>query len=305
MAARHLVQASWPLIGATSSPMMGNHDLSDLSEATVDEAKLTQARGRLLRDFVDLLSSDPAVVGMFAGGSVAAGTADAWSDIDLRVLVPHEKHASFVSQRRDIPKKVSGFLFNEWLQGAIHCISHFRDFVKVDVFYLDASAFEPSPWYGLPILILYDPTGFIKHVVEKSKGLSFQLDPQEIDRSVSKGVAAIHEAYRRLRRGELVFVQSLLDELRQHMAFADDWIHRRPPQAVPFSRLEARASDSLLRTFQQSFAVLDERALAEALRTLAVLYGEQIEQLVALSGASLDGHTQALELVTNQIATDE
>jgi predicted nucleotidyltransferase len=271
----------------------------------VDEAKLTQARDRLLRDFVDLFSSDPAVVGIFAAGSVAAGNADAWSDIDLRVLVPHEKHAFFVNQRRDIPKKVGGFLFNEWLHGAVHCISHFRDFVKVDVFYLDASAFGPSPWYGLPILILYDPTGIIKDVVEKSKGVSFQLDPQEIDRSVSKGVSAIHEAYRRLRRGELVFVQSLLDELRQHMALADDWIHRRLPQAVPFSRLEARASDSLLRAFQQSFAVLDERPLATALRTLAIHYRGQIEQLVALSGMPLDGHMEAVQLVTDQIAVTE
>jgi predicted nucleotidyltransferase len=268
----------------------------------VDEARLTQARDRLLREFVNIFSSDPAVVGIFAGGSVAVGNADAWSDIDLRVLVVHDKHASFVSQRRDIPKKVGGFLFNEWLHGAIHCISHFSDFVKVDVFYLDASAFAPSPWYGLPILILYDPTSVINDVVEKSKSLYFQLDPQEIDRSVSKGVAAIHEAYRRLRRGELVFVQSLLDELRQHMAFADDWIHGRPPQAVPFSRLETRASDSLLRAFQQSFVVLDERVLGTALRTLAVHYRGQIAQLVALSGVPLDGHMQALGLVTDEIA---
>jgi hypothetical protein len=242
------------------------------------------------------------VVGIFAGGSLAAGNADPWSDIDLRVLVVHEKHASFVSRRREIPKKVSGFLFNEWLHGAIHCISHFSDFVKVDVFYLDASTFVPSSWYGLPILILHDPTGVIREVVEKSKNLHFQLDAQEIERSVGKGVAAIHEAYRRLRRGELVFVQSLLDELRQHMAFADDWIHRRPPQAVPFSRLETRAGDSLLRVFQQSFVALDERVLGTALRTLAVHYGGQIEQLVGLSEVPLRGHMQALGLVTNQIA---
>jgi predicted nucleotidyltransferase len=68
--------------------------LPDLREAAVDEVKLVQARNRLLRDFVDLLSRNPAVVGIFAGGSVAAGNADGWSDIDLRVLVPHERHAS-------------------------------------------------------------------------------------------------------------------------------------------------------------------------------------------------------------------
>jgi hypothetical protein len=263
----------------------------------VDEDRLVQARDRLLHDFVSLLSSDPSVVGVFAGGSVAAGNADAWSDLDLRVLVSHDKHASFVSRRREIPKTINGFLFNEWLHGAIHCISHFSDFVKVDVFYLDTSVFTPSPWYGLPILILYDPTGIIQSVIDQSKGLSFHLDSQEVDRSVAKGVAAIHEAYRRLRRGELVFVQSLLDELRQHMTFADDWIHGRPPQAVPFSRLETRASDSLIRIFQQTFVPLDDHALAAALSVLAVNYGSQIEQLVALTRRPLDGHMRALALV--------
>jgi predicted nucleotidyltransferase len=267
----------------------------------MDEAALPEARDRLLGRFVDLFSRDPDVLGVFLGGSMASESADAWSDIDLRVLVSHSEHPSFVRRRKEIPKAIPGFLFNEWLQGAIHCISHFSDFVKVDIFYLDESSFAPSPWYDLPIRILHDPLGTIGEVVAKSRDMTFELDLDEIDRSASKGVAAVHEAYRRLRRGELVFVQSLLDELRQHMTFADDWLHRRAPQAVPFSHLEGRASNSLLRAFHQSFTELDGRRLATVLRILALAYRDQLEKLAALARLDLSGQARALVLVIEEL----
>lgn len=67
---------------------------------------------------MDRFTHDPAVAGMFLGGSLASGTADAWSDIDLRVVVRPERHAGFVEQRLDIPRAWDGFLFNEWLDAA-------------------------------------------------------------------------------------------------------------------------------------------------------------------------------------------
>jgi hypothetical protein len=213
------------------------------------------------------------------------------------VIVQHEKHASYVERRREIPQQIDGYLFNEWLYGTIHCISHFRDFVKVEIFYLDSSSFFPSPWYGLPILVLHDPTGLIQEVVDRSKSLRFEYRAEEIERSAGKGVAAIHEAYRRLRRGELVFVQSLLDELRQHMTFADDWLNARPPQAVPFSHLETRISEAMLRVFQSSFGPLESDALEASLVTLAAYYRGQLQELSARTGVSLAGHIEAIALV--------
>lgn len=263
----------------------------------MDEDRLVQARSRLLDAFTRCFSSDPSVVGVFVGGSVAAGTADPWSDIDLRVVISHENHASFVERRREIPKQIDGFLFNEWLPGAIHCISHFRDFVKVDIFYLDVASLAPSPWYGLPILILHDPMALIQDVVDRSKHMRFQYSAEEVERSAGKGVAAIHEAYRRLRRGELVFVQSLLDELRQHMTFADDWINERPPQAVPFSHLETRVSATLQQAFHASFGPLEGGRLNASLIALADCYRNQLRELMARTGVPLSGHLEAIALI--------
>lgn len=267
----------------------------------MDQSHLTEARNRLLREFVALFCRDPHVLGLFLGGSVAAGSADAWSDIDLRVLVSHEQHASYVQRRREFPQQIAGFLFNTWQDGAIHCVSHFRDFVKVDVFYLDASTFAPSPWYALPVQALHDPQGLIQDVVERSRPLGFALDGAAIEQSAGKGLAAIHEAYRRLQRGELVFVQSLLDELRQFMTFADDWIHARPPQAVPFSHLETRISPVLLDLLRNSFVSLEPTLLASVLKHLAEHYRGQLAQLADRTGVRVAPHLEAIDLVTNEL----
>ncbi|MBI3608158.1 MAG: hypothetical protein HY207_09335 [Nitrospirae bacterium] len=57
----------------------------------------------------------------------------------------------------------------------------------------------------------------MKATVTKSKGLAFVPPEDEIDRSIGKGLASAHEAYRRIARGELLLAQSLLDSIRQYM----------------------------------------------------------------------------------------
>lgn len=242
----------------------------------MDPARLTAARERLLKTAVDYFTRDPAVAGIFLGGSLAAGTADAYSDIDLRVVVNPDEHQRFVRNRLNIPKAWGDFPFNEWLEGAQHCVSHFRPFGKIDVFYISLAGFQPSPWYGLPTEVLYDPRGLVNDIITKSKKLAFTIPEEEIDRSVSKGLASVHEAYRRLRRGELFFAQSLLDSLRHYMIQSDDWIHQRPPQAVTFSGLEKRASRTLIEAFSDSYVGLNAGSIEQALQKLASVYREQI-----------------------------
>ena len=245
----------------------------------MDKELLKEERERLLTNVVDYFQRDPGVVGVFLGGSLPTGTADEYSDIDVRVVVSPEEHRRFVSSRLEIPKQWDNFLFNEWLEGATHCVSHFRPFGKIDIFYINLSDFSPSPWYDLPTDILYDPKGILADVIKKSKGLPFEATEDEIDRSISKGLASAHEAYRRVRRGELFFAQSLLDSVRHYMIQADDWINARPPRAVTFSKLEQRGSSSIIRAFQNSYVGLDEREIDRALKELLRTYRQQVADL--------------------------
>lgn len=260
------------------------------------QAELTAARQRLLAMAMDNFAHDPAVRGVFLSGSLASGIADAWSDIDLRVVVRPERHAEFVERRLEIPKRWDGFLFNEWLDGASHCVSHFRPFNKIDIFYLNQAASRPSPWLAQPTMILHDPEMVVADRLARSTGLRFIHAHDEVGRTISKGLAAAHEAYRRTRRGELVHAHSLLDELRQYMTVLDDALHSRPPQSVVLSRWEARAGNALRDAVMGSYPGLDAVGLGHALRYLASEYRRQI---IAVHGAfALDRPlTQDLEAV--------
>src|SRR5262249_49853325 len=84
----------------------------------MDAAKLVAARDRLLATAQDYFARQGGVVGVYVAGSLPAGTADAYSDIDLRVVVETAAHRDFVGRRLDIPRGWDGFLFNEWVEGA-------------------------------------------------------------------------------------------------------------------------------------------------------------------------------------------
>lgn len=245
----------------------------------MDERSLIDARDKLLETAVGFFSADPAVVGVFLGGSLAAGSADAWSDIDLRVVVTSDRHSHYVDQRREIPKQWSGFLFNEWVPGAQHCVSHFRPFGKIDIFYYDAAALTPSPWYRLPIRILHDPEGFVADLVERSAELSFTVSADDLDFSISKGLAAAHETYRRARRGELFYAMSLLDELRQHIMHADDWLHDRTPETAVVAKFDMRGSHAVLVALKASYSPCEADSIMIALRLLVEIYRAQITEL--------------------------
>lgn len=147
----------------------------------MDLAALVAARDRLLAAASKYFIGQADVVGVYLGGSLPAGTADAYSDIDLRVVVESDAYRRFVDRRLDIPRAWDGFLFNEWLDGASHCVSHFRPFIKLDIFYIDRSALAPSPWLALPIGVIHDPRGIVAEVVARSRGLAFVASEAEIE----------------------------------------------------------------------------------------------------------------------------
>lgn len=265
----------------------------------MDERSLTAARDRLLEIAVGFFSADPAVIGVFLGGSLAAGSADAYSDIDLRVVVTADRHGYYVDRRREIPKQWPGFLFNEWVPGGQHCVSHFRPFGKIDIFYYDAAALAPSPWYRLPIRILHDPEGIVADLVERSQGLPFTVSDDDLDFSISKGLAAAHEAYRRARRGELFHALSLLDELRQHIMRADDWLHDRTPETAVVAKFDMRGSRAVLAALKASYCPCEADAILAALRLLVETYRAQLMELHGKFGLArpLASDLEALDIL--------
>ncbi len=252
-----------------SEPALENAELLALVAAR--EERLTQAAA--------MLSAEPHVLGVFLGGSLAAGSGDAFSDIDLRVVVESEHHSDFVRRRLDIPRSWPGFVFNEWMPGAQHCVSHFEPFGKVDIFYLDAARMSASPWYGLPNRVLHDPKGFLKSLFAQSKALKFDVAPDDVGQSISKGLAALHEALRRAKRGELIYAQTLLDELRHHIMKADDWLFGRTPTTAIYAKFDTRGSKEVLDALRASYGQLEAETIIQAAAGLREVYQRQVSQL--------------------------
>ena len=110
------------------------------------------------------------------------------------------------------------------MDGTQHCISHF---FKIDVFYWSTDAFRPSPWLKFPAAIVLDRTGIVSSILKESASLQFLAVPvAEVSRLLSKALAGAHEVVRRIRRGELLFAQSLLEEPRMRLSIP--WRSRQP-----------------------------------------------------------------------------
>jgi len=176
--------------------------------------------------------------------------------------------------------KWGDLLFNEWLDGTQHCVSHFLPFLKIDVFYWTRAIFTPSPWFRMPAQVFLDRDGLIASVLAQSVALEFGPPAAaEVSRALSKALAGLHEVVRRTRRGELYYAQTLLDELRSHMAKLDGWIQGFDPVAPHDLKFAARLSPPLITGFAQSYVGLDAAELDDAAVALGLVLARQIHDL--------------------------
>ena len=246
----------------------------------ITHAELVQAREALLVRTVSFFTERPDVVGIFLAGSLPAGSADAYSDIDLRVIATPEEQLRLVRGRLEWPTHWGDLLFNEWLDGTEHCVSHFRPFLKIDVFYWTQSIFRPSPWFKMPAKVFVDRDGLVQRVLTESQSLAFPApSPNEVSLILSRALAGAHEVVRRARRGELHFAQSLLDELRSHMVRLDGWIQGLAPSSSHDLKLSSRLSPTLANALTLSYVGLNAADLDDGVVALSEVLRQQIREL--------------------------
>jgi predicted nucleotidyltransferase len=70
--------------------------------AFMREQRLIEARDQLLAFAQQVFASNQDVVGVFLSGSLAAGSSDAYSDIDLRVVVRIEDEFPFFKPSKEL-----------------------------------------------------------------------------------------------------------------------------------------------------------------------------------------------------------
>jgi hypothetical protein len=269
----------------------------------ITHAELVEARTRLLECAVSFFAAQPDVVGLFLAGSLPAGSADAYSDIDLRVIASPEGQARLVAGRLEWPSQWGDLLFNEWLEGTHHCVSHFRPFLKIDVFYWTPESFGPSPWFGLPATVLVDRDGLVERVLDQSRSMAFSPPSgDEVSRVLSKALAGAHEVVRRARRGQLFFAQSLLDELRSNLARLDRWARGRDVSSPEDVRSTGTLSVPVASAIERSYVGLDSADIDAALVGLGGVLSDLIPALHSRFALNrpLTRDLASIELVTRR-----
>lgn len=246
----------------------------------ISHREIEKARDEVLDRAISYFAELPDVVGVWLGGSLPAGSSDAYSDIDLKVIAPPDEQARLVAARLEMGAHWGDLLFNEWLDEAFHCIYHFRPFVKMDVFYVSTEIWQPSPWLRFPAKVFLDRTGAVRGVLERSATLSFPAPAsREVSRVLSKALAGLHEVVRRTRRGEALYAQALLGELRHNMIRLDDWICGFTPSHPADLKLERRLTGDLEPALKASYVDLDAHALEAAAVRLSEVLVRQIREL--------------------------
>lgn len=241
--------------------------------------ELIETREEILKKMIDYFMNAECILGIFLSGSLAQGNWDEFSDIDFRVIVDDKYIDYYINNRLTIPNNWGDLIYNEYsLSWKNMCVSHFKPFIKVDVFYYKSDEINPSLWHNKGIKIIYDKTGKIAEIVEESKKLAIEYNKQEINMSIDKTFALIHEVYRRAKRNEVIYANDLLNGLRMKVIEFDDIINNRLQEGS--SHYENRGNKDIILTLHNSYSTNNQKNILETLYSLSNLLEKQIKNLV-------------------------
>jgi predicted nucleotidyltransferase len=174
---------------------------------------LPNEREKLLEAAIDDLIADPNVIGVYEGGSLARGDYDAYSDIDLHIVVKPKTKQDFITEKKRRASKWGNVLFYEGTERASYIVTHYDCFIKVDSWYHEADDLQASIWLQ-DIKAYYDPELIINHVISQSRKITFSVSSEDIIFWREKVFAFAHETYRAAKRNELNYALDNLSALK-------------------------------------------------------------------------------------------
>jgi predicted nucleotidyltransferase len=239
---------------------------------------IVMARNQILNNIISFFKQKKGVLALFLSGSIAENKSDEYSDIDFRVIVEDKYYNNFINSKFDVPKIWGDFLFNNPSHPkSNYCVSHFKPFVKVDVFYYRRTDIQPSPWHKKGILVVHDPKDIMKQLIKDSEQLHFEYTPKEINNSINSCFSCAHEVYRRANRGEILYAIDLLNSVRKKIVEADNYLSRQSLQG--FSHYEMRGNHSLVSALRTSLSASDSGSILYSLKELMILYKDILYKL--------------------------
>ncbi len=224
---------------------------------------------KLLEHAVARFRDDVRVVGLVAGGSLAHGAADFYSDVDLYIVVQDEAFDEIFAERDAIVEAVGsplfGFIVDPMPGGSTDHIVIYEGPVKFDFMYLKESDFTPAlKWVGCAVL--KDASCRVGAVVARSEGLARpQPTTEELLDLNQKVWTWCWYVFGKIVRGELWEALDGLHSIRS-LALVPllDWAAGRPHEG--YRRLERKTDPEAASRLMATVAAVQPQALYEALQ---------------------------------------
>ncbi len=230
---------------------------------------------KLLERAVARFRNDAGIVGLVAGGSLAHGAADFYSDVDLYMVVRDEAFDEIFAERSVTAEAVGSPLFGFDVEpvpgGSTDHIVIYEGPVKFDFMYLKESDLKPAPkWAGC--IVLKDASGRVGAIVARSEGLA---PPQPTSEDLldlnQKFWTWCWYVFGKIVRGELWEALDGIHGIRS-LALVPmlDWVSERPHEG--YRRLERKTDPEAASRLIATVAGVEPQALYEALQAEMELF---------------------------------
>jgi predicted nucleotidyltransferase len=244
----------------------------------------TEQQRALVQRFVSACEKDKRIVAAFLGGSLAAGKADEWSDLDIYVVTTDEDYASFFDGRQAFMQGLGRAVYLEDFNGFGFDMMWFTfaDGVEGELSMASESHFDHI--HGGPYVSLVDKTGLL---IGKTFPLYSLTEAQQLGTlhkqiygfwgALSHFIAAIH-------RKQPWTAYGSLDEMRMACLKLLRLKHDFTAEHTAYSKVEQYVSEDELRALTASCCSLEPQAMLAASLILVQEYKRVCPELAAKHG---------------------
>lgn len=248
---------------------------------------------RVLTRFQMACQADHRVAAAFVGGSVATGTADEYSDLDLYLITQDSEYENFFATRTSFMEQLGDPVFLEDFNGFGFdmVLFIFRDGVKGELALARASSFQHI--HHGPYQVLVDKLGLFEGVTFPIERVPLHEQRCNLERLLRSFWRYLYLLTGELGRYRLLTAANYLEGMRRQLAqicrlsvdFADVGGH--PP-------VESLLSPQLIHELSQTYSRLEREEMVVATQRAVSLFQRVAKPLAQAQGVQ---YPESLELV--------
>ena len=229
---------------------------------------LPEDHATVLRRLQAAISADERFVGLAAGGSLLAGAMDAYSDLDLLVIVDNAHHAAVLSARRELAGEwgelLAAFTGEHVGEPRLLICLYGDPTLHVDLKFLTLDELEHR--IEDPV-VLWERGSAVSSAINRTQAARASQDPQWIE---DRFWVWVHYAATKLGRGELFEVIDFLCFLRAQV-LAPLYLAQHGEELRGVRRLEKQAP-AFATALERTVAGYDRQQCTEAVQHCIELY---------------------------------